>query len=72
LGKNIYPDTQIWLFNHVSTRVWGLSSFCMNKNIMGAWERLLEAVMGVGKLSILFLRSLSSSMEVLPLLGWRG
>jgi len=28
--------------------------------------------MGVGKLSLLLLRFPSSSMEVLPLLGWRG
>jgi len=39
---------------------------------LGAWERLLEAIRGVGKLSLLLLGFLSSSMEVLPLLGWRG
>jgi len=38
---------------------------------LGAWERLLEAIRGVGKLSLLLLGS-PSSMEVLPLLGWRG
>jgi len=44
----------------------------MNKNTLGAWERLLEAIRGVGKLSLLLLGFPSSSMEVLPLLGWRG
>jgi len=39
---------------------------------LGAWERLLEVVRVVGKLSLLLLRSPSSSMEVLPLLGWRA
>jgi len=39
---------------------------------LGAWERLLEAIRGVGKLSLLLLGSPSSFMEVLPLLGWRG
>jgi len=39
---------------------------------LGAWERLLEAIRGVGKLSLLLLESPSSSMEVLHLLDWRG
>ena len=64
--------TRIWLFNHVSTRVLGDSSFFTNINTLGAWERLLEAIRGVGKLSLLFLGSPFSSMEVLPLLGLRG
>jgi len=72
LGENIDPNTRIWLFNHVSTRVLGDSSFCTKRNTLGAWERLLEAIRGVGKLSLLLLGSPSSSMEVLPLLGWRG
>jgi len=72
LGKIIDPNTRIWLFNHVSTRVLEDSSFFTNRNTLGAWERLLEAIRGVGKLSLLLLESPSSSMEVLPLLGWRG
>jgi len=72
LGENIDPNTRIWLFNHVSTRVLGDSSFFTNRNTLGAWERLLEAIRGVGKLSLLLLGFPSSSMEVLPLLGWRG
>ena len=72
LGKNIDPNTRIWLFNHVSTRVLGDSSFFTNRNTLGVWERLLEAIRGVGKLSLLLLGSPSSSMEVLPLLGLRG
>jgi len=72
LGENIDPNTQIWLFNHVSTRVLGDSSFFTNRNTLRAWERLLEAIRGVGKLSLLLLGFPSSSMEVLPLLGWRG
>ena len=66
------PNTRIWLFNHVSTRVLGDSSFFTNKNTLGAWERLLEAIRGVGKLSLLLLGFPSSSIEVLPLIGWRG
>ena len=72
LGENIDLNTRIWLFNHVSTRVLGDSSFFTKRNILGAWERLLEAIKGVRKLSLLLLGFPSSSMEVLPLLGWRG
>jgi len=72
LGENIDPNMRIWLFNHVSTRVLGDSSFCTKRNTLGAWERLLESIRGVGKLSLLLLGFPSSSMEVLPLLGWRG
>jgi len=36
---------------------------------LGAWEMLLEAIRGVGKLSLLLLGIPSSSMEVFPLLG---
>jgi len=39
---------------------------------LGAWERLLEAIRGVGKPSFLLLGFPYSSIEVLPLLGWRG
>jgi len=39
---------------------------------LGTWERLLEAIRGVGKLSLLLLGFPSSFMEFLPLLGWRG
>ena len=49
-----------------------ISHFFTNRNTLGAWERLLEAIRGVGKLSLLLLGFASSSMEVLPLLGWRG
>jgi len=66
LGENIDPNTRIWLFNHVSTRVLGDCSFCTKKNTLGAWERLLEAIGGVGQLSLLLLRFPSSSMEVTP------
>jgi len=72
LGENVDPNTWIWLFNHVFTRVLRDSSFFTNRNTLGAWERLLEAIRGVGKLSLLLFESPSSSMEVLPLLGWRG
>jgi len=48
------------------------SSFCTKRNTFGAWERLLETIMVVGKLYLLLLGSPSSSMEVLALLGWRG
>jgi len=73
LGEIVDPHTRIWLFNYVSTRVLGDSSFCMNRNTLGAWEMLLKATRGVGKLSLLLLlRSPSSSMEILPLLGWWG
>jgi len=71
LGENIDPNTRIWLFNHVSTKVLGDSSFFTNRNTLSALERLLEAIRGVGKLSLLLLESPSSSMEVLPLLDWR-
>jgi len=53
-------------------RVLGGFLIFMNRNILGAWERLLEAIRGVVKLSILLLGFPSSSMKVLPLLGWRG
>jgi len=72
LGENIDRNSRIWLFNHVSMRVLGDSSFFTNRNTLGAWERLLEAIRGVGKASFLLLGFPSSSMEVLPLLGWRG
>ena len=72
LDENIDPNMQIWLFNHVSTIVLWDSSFFTNRNTLGVWERLLEAIRGVGKLSLLVLGFSSSSMEVLPLLGWRG
>jgi len=72
LGENIDSNTRIWLFNHVSTKVLGDSSFFTNRNTSDAWERLLEAAKGVGKLSFLLLESSFSSIEVLPLLGWRG
>jgi len=42
-----------------------------NRNTLGAWERLLEAIKGVGKLSFLLIGFPFSSMEVLPHLGWR-
>jgi len=72
LGENVDPHKRIWLFNHVSMRVLGGFLIFMNRNILGAWERLLEAIRGVVKLSILLLGFPSSSMKVLPLLGWRG
>jgi len=36
LGENIDPNTRIWLFNNVSTRVLGDSSFCTKRNTLGA------------------------------------
>jgi len=72
LGEIIDPNTRIWLFNHVSTRVLGIPHFFTKRNTLGAWERLLEAIRSVGKLSLLFPGFPSSSMEVSPLLGWRG
>jgi len=72
LGENVDPDTRICLFNHVSKRVLGHASFCTNRNTLSAWERLLDAVRGVRKLSLLLLGSPSLPMEFLPLLGWRG
>jgi len=44
LGENIDPNMLICLFNHVSTRVLGDSSFCTKRNTLGAWERLLEVL----------------------------
>jgi len=44
----------------------------MKRNTFGASESLLEVSKGVRKLSLLLLGPPSSSMEVLPLLGWKG
>ena len=70
LGENIDPNSQIWLFNHVSTRVLWDSSFFTNRNTLGAWERLLEAIRGVGNSPFSFLGFLLHPWRFYPF--WVG
>jgi len=62
---------RIWLFNQVSARVLGHSSFCTNRNTLGALERLLKDARVLGSSSFFLIVFPASSIEVLSLLGWR-